>query len=40
MMYCVWLFAVIVSDPMVIEGGDVMEGASVGVGVRTDVRGP
>ena len=39
-IYCDWLFAVIVSDPMVIGGGDVMEGASIGVGVRTDVRGP
>ena len=39
MIYCVWLFAVMVSEPMVIGGGDVMDGASVGVGVRNDVRG-
>ena len=40
MIYCDWLFAVMVSEPIVIGGGDVMVGASTGVGVRTDVWGP
>ena len=39
-IYCDWLFAVMVSEPMVIRGGDIIVGASTGVGVRTDVRGP